>query len=474
MLLKHKFKKLVSVITVCSILLTGVGSQTYAAVNDNVVTATVEQSLGDNIGKTFPTVFDFLQNIWLKLDDITVALNTIERKVDKQTATAGGGCYYTVYTNKSYLDGYKLKLSDGTTAKSCYIGYDPDSEYWCGVVRVPLNNDITIEIFDPGTGVSQGKMSTSAVTTSGYATINLDTLLLSFLNNLVNIDDTLALHLSSDSAIVQNDTYFPVVMKHVYTVNHDVDKFLTALNGKSYTSKTFDELLNNETEFVNAVAGNTPYRTVLSQQEFTDRLINNRSLLRQISYNNAAKTTANANSVFTSRIVSSTLAVTQSKPGGQLNEVSGNLLHLNLRSGNVLGYGSDRWNNRPNYTQPCYICDPTGDRWYGVDRVKYTPYTYWYPECYIDGSTIWNADAQCHYINTRYMSCGHVQSYSAQGDVGSIGIGKYCSSIKIPALSGSVSRSSYSSSLGDYSATVSANQSCQNSVITYIDLDAEG
>lgn len=483
-ILKRKMKYFISLLLSLALVMQWGGESvlTSAAVTDNVSVAKVETLIGSPITETEPqSLFAYLREILStvvamsgQLTTLGQQMDTVANNVGNLKATAGGGCYYTIYTKKPYLNGYKLKLTDRTTAKSCFITRDDDSGYWAGVVRVPLADNIYIEIIDATTGKSQGEVSTTAVTTSGYATINLDPLLLSFLNNLVNVDDSLALHLSSDSAIIQNDTYFPIIMKHVYTANHDVDKFLTALNGKSYASKTFDELLNNETDFVNAVAGNTAYRTVLSQQEFTDRLINNRSLLKQISCNNAAKTTANANAMFTSRILSSTLAVSQSKPGGQLNEVSGNLICLRIGSGTVLGEGDSRYSNQ--YADQTYdTCPVCGNKHYSNSKSLVSCSSH-NPSCTIDNTVIITDNTVCYlkYIYTFYCHYEYRTITDGPGTCyATASPGKYCTEINVPKLVGSWSAGYYSSTWGQFNASVSAEQACENSVITYIDLDAE-
>lgn len=358
MLLKYKFKKLVSVITVCAILLTVGDLQTYAAVNDNVVTAAVEKSIGDNVGKAFPTVFDFLQNIWLKLDNITVALNNIERKVDRQTATAGGGCYYTVYTNKPYLDGYKLKLYDGTSAKSCYIGYDPDSEYWCGVVRVPLNNNITIEIFDPDTGISQGSMDTSAVTTSGYATINLDPLLDGIYTSVLDINDSLATLMYKQTYYTQNSTWLPTIVSKLVEHDEHLPDFMQSSAGLIVESDSFATLYCNRDEFLSCINSSVG-SYFLSDPTIGQHIADSRELLRYIIDDSVAVTNCEINSEFCNYLNNTALQkLTKTADGGLENKVEGNILILSVTSGSLggshsaneyIGATMEDYRRQPNY-----------------------------------------------------------------------------------------------------------------------------
>lgn len=446
-----------------------------AAVNDNLDSLTVQIAsflgLGkedENNGVYGGSLVERVNTIHAEMSALDSKLDKVSRQVSNQSAIAGGGCYYTIYSSKEYLEGYKLKLSDGTSSKSCYIQYDEDSDYYAGVLKAPLNNELSIEIIDPETGRSQGKVSTTAVPSNGYATVNLDPLIESNLADLLTKDDSLALHFSQDSDIVCNDTYFPVVLNHVYDVNHDVDKFLHALTGDEYSSTTFEELLENETEFINAVAGDTSHRSILSQLELTNSIINDREKLRWISTDIDSKEAANVNTVFTTAIRGSQLIEEQTMPGGQENKVDGNIICVSVESGAIGKAGSSIVYSTGYHNDGFYWgCNNISDtnKAYKAFYVSSRPDSYVGSERLIGNTTI--AKYRCY---TQCGSCGSASGDTTSDLSGDANkqeySGKYTNVVTVEEMSGT-----YSASCENVTVSCSASDAAANSVITYIDLD---
>ena len=447
--------------------------QTNAAIKDNIGTSVIEQTIGSweddsdahsligllkLIADKIADQMDKLITMDAKMDTLETELSNVKTVLDKvsvlvsnQSAAQGGGCYYTVYTEKAYLDGYKLRLSDGTSAKSCIIQYDEDRDYYAGVLKAPLADDITIELINKETGVSQGSVSTSAATASGYATINLDPLLLNNLSTLLSVDDTVAYSLITDPTLVKNDTYFPVILNHVYEVNHDVDEFLNTLTGDKYASTTFDELLENEIEFVNAVAGDTAYRSVLTSQEFTERVVDDRGLLRQIGDSSESRDSATHNSIFTSCIRSSSLCTTQLKNGGQENTVEGNLILVSMNSGATFSSKVTSTQSNIDYaTSQCPGCHA-----YTRNVYKNITTTAYRPNCYVNDNLVIsasNSSKEC--VENLCSGCGTLKF----------------SNVSYPDMSVSYTNVGFVSKIGTETIAGSAYRA---TIIVYIDLNAE-
>lgn len=151
MLLKHKFKKLVSVITVCAILLTGGGDLAYAAVTDNTGASHLEFMVGEPNTDSNDTLFSLLYSILerlTKLDSLATQeqVSALSAKLDAidfsvQQSVAAVTCYqltYDVASSCSFLtcyltytdkDGIQHTITNGTG--SVYVKRGSVISYYC-------------------------------------------------------------------------------------------------------------------------------------------------------------------------------------------------------------------------------------------------------------------------------------------------------------------------------------------------------
>ena len=327
---------------------------TYASVNDNVGNAQLEILVGDPNDTSTNTLFGLLRQILTvvstiataqQVNDIGEQVAVISGKVDgfdsqlqnisatlKNTqAVIGGGCYYTIYTDREYLLGYKLTLTDGTIAKSCYVQRD-DSGKYTGVLSVSLSGTITIKVIDPNTKVVQCQVQTPASSNS-YATINLDTLLNPKYADILNVNDTLATYLYKDSFFTNSSTYTPTVCNYLAQHQEYLSDFVKSCANVSVTSSNFNTLYSNENEFL-SVVGSTAGKWLLTNSTFGNYVANSRSLLRSISFNSRALSVFESTTGFHTYLSNTSLTKrTSTKAGGVANQVSGNLLILSVTSG---------------------------------------------------------------------------------------------------------------------------------------------
>lgn len=215
----------------------------------------------DVYGGSIVERLNYLENKVTRIDATTTR---IDRATSKLQSTAGGGCFYTVYSYKPYLDGYKIKLSDGTSSKSCTICYDDDSGYYSGILKAPLKDNITVSIIDAETDLCEGVFNTNCATTSGYATIDLDNLIFTQLTSIIKDDATeLRTNLCKDSALTNNNASMQTTISYCYSGKLSPFNTFNSISGVTVDSRSFDDLLRS-TKDMRSVFSSTVGETVLA------------------------------------------------------------------------------------------------------------------------------------------------------------------------------------------------------------------
>lgn len=108
--------------------------------------------------------------------EVKTSVANIELDTDSLRATAGGGIYVNCYSTKDYLNGCKLRVSDGIITKSTAVIYNSDSNLYEGNLTAPFTADnVTITITHDG--FTQGTISSTINTLLTYSTIDLDSLI---------------------------------------------------------------------------------------------------------------------------------------------------------------------------------------------------------------------------------------------------------------------------------------------------------
>ena len=284
-----------------------------------------------------------------KLDDLSASVVSVKRSVDNIRATnGGGGAYFTIHTSKPYLDGYKLKLTDGLSSKSCTIAYDEDSNYYAGVLRAPLSDSLTVTIIDSDSGAVQGSLAVTASTAGGYATIDLDALMNDAYASLLDVNGTLASAMYKDGQYTRDASKLPVIVDKLVAYDGHLADFIKSSTGREITAASFRELYRNQSDFTAAVESSVG-RWLIENPSVGKTIADSRELLRWISFNDTAVSLCEGDATFRGYLDQTTLPrLTSVKAGGTENKISGNLLCLSITSGcrgDQLRYRRDLGNN---------------------------------------------------------------------------------------------------------------------------------
>ena len=269
-----------------------------------------------------------------KLDDLSASVVSVKRSVDNIRATnGGGGAYFTVHTSKPYLDGYKLKLTDGLSSKSCTIAYDEDSNYYAGVLRAPLSDSLTVTIIDSDSGAVQGSLAVTASTAGGYATIDLDALMNDAYASLLDVNGTLASAMYKDGQYTRDASKLPVIVDKLVAYDGHLADFIKSSTGRDITAASLRELYRNQSDFTTAVESSVG-RWLIENPSVGKTIADSRELLRWISFNDTAVSLCEGDATFRGYLDQTTLPrLTSVRAGGTENKISGNLLCLSITSG---------------------------------------------------------------------------------------------------------------------------------------------
>ncbi|MDD6037529.1 MAG: hypothetical protein PUD20_01830 [bacterium] len=282
------------------------------------------------------SILGLIKNLSLNFNNVMTTINHID-------ATAGAGCYYSCFTTKPYLNGYKIRLTDQTTAKSCTVLYNQDSNYYEGAVAVPLNDEIDVELWYEGK--LQGSMHTNCTTASGYATINLDALIDANFSELIKYNDHLVRSMCCDSHFTQNRDLFPEIIDLVFQNDQFLSECLNSINGMSVEEQTFEELFENPETLIRILHHDFA-DMFLSNEKLSNHIANHRELLDAISKDPIALEKVEASDQMHEALRQSALIKTQTMVGGEEQSVSGNLILISLESGtlgNYYDYGTRRY-----------------------------------------------------------------------------------------------------------------------------------